>query len=257
MRKPTILLTATVVLLGGGWITPAFAQKGGCKDIPLRWFIAQTVTLEDGTVVPSTIAGDGNWYSGGSNNVIHVCGTNPSYDATIVVPTSRKVSFSFGPPVPGSIIAESLPPGTYLDSPFLNVRNLLCVGCAPGLESFTTRMGIQLQIAKRDHRLRFMPFETDAPDRHTQPGAIPAENVPYLASPVRVFPQPYNCTSGGKVNPSWIVRGTVTSADPGIDPFEGVQVGTLTRVTSNAVIHRGQYSMPFEIRIEALSCFSY
>ncbi|MBA3886492.1 MAG: hypothetical protein H0X67_12285 [Acidobacteria bacterium] len=207
----------------------------------------------------SAIRGDGAWYSsasGTSNTVIHVCGTNPSYDATMLVGNRRKVSFSFGAPLSDSVIQDSLAPGTYQDSPFMNVRNILCVGCASAGEPFTTRMGMQLVLNRQDHRLRFMPLVTDSPDRHTNPDAIPGENVPYESSPVLVIPQAYNCTTGGSTNPAWIVRGIVPSADVNIHPGQNLQVGTLTRLQRDTVVHSGQYSMPFEIRIEATSCFA-
>lgn len=245
------------VLLGSGmWTTPAFAQRNTCKDIPIQWVIYETATLPDGTVVPSAIRGDGQAYSG-QNTSIHVCGTSPSYDATIVVSNKRKLALTFGAPITGSVVAESIAGGPYYDSPFLNVRNLLCVGCADPTQPFTTRMGTQWRLSGSDYRLRFMPFTTDAPDRHTNPDAIPAENTPFESSPVRVLPQPYDCHVGGKVRPSWVVRGTNTSADPGIAASESLQVGTLTRVTNDDIIHSGQYSLPFEMRIEALSCFTY
>lgn len=257
MRKVNIALSLVALLLGSGTFTPAFAQKNTCKDIAIRWFIAETVTLPDGTVAPAAISGDGQWYSGGSNTVIHVCGTNPTYDATIAVGNKRKVAVTFGAPISGSVIAESIAAGTYRDSPFLNVRNLLCVGCADPKGPFTTRMASQWKLNTSDYRLRFMPPVTDSPDRHTNPEAIPAENTPYEASPVLVLPQPYDCHVGGTVKPSWIVRGTNASADPAIPPAENLQVGTLSRVTNSSITHAGQYSLPFEIRIEALSCFTY
>ena len=102
-----------------------------------------------------------------------------------------------------------------------------------------------------------MPPNVDAPDRHIEPGVIPAENTPFEASPARVIPQPYDCASGGTTNPSWIVRGSTPSADPAIPANENLQVGTLRRMTTTGLVHAGQYSMPFEMRIEALSCFTY
>lgn len=256
MRK-SVLAFAMVLLATVLGLSSAQAQKKpACKDIPLRWFFSTTATQPDGTVVPSAIRGDGEWYADGLNNNIHVCGTSPTYDATIAVTSRRKVSFSFGAPVTGSVLSESIAGGTYSDSPFFNVRNLLCVGCrSDPSQPFTTRIGMQVKLVNQNYRLRFMPEHTDSPDRHTNPEAIPFENTPYLASPALVIPQPYDCLSGGTVKPSWIVRGTNPSADTRIAPAENLQVGTLSRVTSSSVIHAGQYSMPFEFRLEAMSCF--
>jgi hypothetical protein len=154
------------------------------------------------------------------------------------------------------VVAETVAAGTYQDSPFLNLRNLLCVGCTSGAQPFTTHLGIQIRIGNDDYRARFMPTQVDAPDRHINPDVVPEENRPYEASPALIFPQPYNCTSGGTIRPSWLVRGTNPSSDPDIVPGENLQVGTASRVTSTSVIHAGQYSMPFEMRIEALTCFA-
>lgn len=256
MRIVKITLGVVGLLLAAGTWDAAYAQKKpSCKDIPLQWFISTTTTLEDGSVVPSAIQGDGAWYAGGQNNVLHVCGTTPSYDATIVVGSKRKVSFWFGAPLSGSVIDESVAPGAYRDSPFFNVRNLLCVGCDDPSQPFTTRVGMQLRLNSQDYRLRFMPTTTMSPDRHTNPDAIPFENTPFEASPALVIPQPYDCHVGGNVKPSWIVRGANASADPAVAAGEGLQVGTLSRVTNSSILHAGQYSMPFEMRIQALTCF--
>lgn len=233
------------------------AQKGGggCKDVPARWYIYPVATLSDGSTTAAAIQGDGNWYPSAA---IHRCGTNPTYDATIVVQKSRRVSFTFGAPVSGSVLEESLAPEIYQNSPFMNVRNLLCVGCGDPSAPFTTHMAFQLyDINRQDYRFRFMPPIVDAPDRHIDPAVIPFENTPYEASPARVIPQPYDCASGGATNPSWIVRGVTLSADPAIPANENLQVGTLRRLTRTGLVHAGQYSMPFEMRIEALSCFTY
>lgn len=253
----SVLVFAMVLLVTTGGVASAEAQKKpACKDVPIRWFFSATATQPDGTVVPSAISGDGAWYADGVNSSIHVCGTNPTYDATVAVSNKRKVSFSFGAPVNGSVVSESIAGGTYRDSPFFNVRNLLCVECrSDPSQPFTTRIGMQVKLVNQDYRLRFMPEYTDSPDRHTNPAAIPFENTPYVTSPALVIPQPYDCLSGGTVKPSWIVRGTNASTDPGIAPSENLQVGTLSRLTSSSAVHAGQYSMPFEFRIEAMSCF--
>ena len=260
MRTLSTAIAVVGILLGSGLSTAAYAQKNTCKDIPLQWFIYSTAETPDGQVVSSSILGDAKWYSsasGTSNTVIHVCGTQPTYDATMLVGGKRKVAFVFDSPVAGSIQQESIPAATYQDSPFMNVRNILCVGCADKTAPFTSRMGMQLKMNSQSYHLRFMPEFTDAPDRHTNPEAIPGENTPYQASPVLVIPQPYDCHAAGTIRPSWIVRGAIRSSDPAVPASENLQVGTLRRVTRTGTVHAGQYSLPFEIRIEALSCFSY
>jgi hypothetical protein len=249
------------ILFAGGAVSPASAQKN-CTDIPIRWFIYPVATLQDGSTVASAITGDGNWYaatSGTSNTVIHVCGDNPTRDATVALGSKRKIGLSFPAPITGSVIAESLS-GTYQNSAFMNVRNILCHGCGTApLEAFTTRMGFRLDLLanRSDYRLRFMSSTTDAPDK-TGATVLLEENFPYETSPVLVLPQPSNCATGGSTKPSWIVRGTVASADPALPAGENLQVGTLARISNSGTrSHAGQYSMPFEMRIEALTCFSY
>jgi hypothetical protein len=102
-----------------------------------------------------------------------------------------------------------------------------------------------------------MPPGVDAPDLHIDHAVIPSENTPYEASPALVTPQAYNCASGGTTRPAWVVRGVNQSADPAVPPSDNLQLGTLRRVVNTGTVHAGQYSMPFEMRIEALSCFTY
>jgi hypothetical protein len=254
----------TAVMAAGSAI--ATAQKkggggGGCSDVPIRWYVYPVATLDDGSTIPAAIRGDGNWYSntgGASNAVIHRCGTDPTYDATMAVSKPRYVDFVFPAAVSGSVLEEVLAPGTYQNRPFLNVRNILCAGCANPHSPFTTHMAFQLySVDRQDYRFRFMPPAVDALDRHIDPAVIPAENDPYEASPVRVIPQPYDCGIGGVTKPSWIVRAVNPSADGNIPAGENLQVGTLRRITRNGTVHAGQYAMAFEVRVEALSCFSY
>jgi len=251
----TFLATAGLLLLAG---SPALAQK--CADYNTRWFFYPSATMPDGvTTVPSAISGDGNWYgtSGPTYGSIHICGSNPSYDSTIVLPTKRYLTYSFPAPIPGSVINQSLPgaPGVFVRSGFVNVRNILCHNCSVDrTQPFTSRISYQINnlVGRDTYRLRFMQQIVDAPDLHTDPSAVPGENMPYASSAVLVIPQPYNCTSSGTVKPAWVVRGTMPNSPEGF-----LQVGTLYNIGVSPAVHAGQYSMPFEIRIEALSCFSW
>jgi hypothetical protein len=66
-----------------------------------------------------------------------------------------------------------------------------------------------------------------------------------------VYPQPYDCNSGGTTKPSWIVIGNNVTGG-------FLQVGTLHKTVKGGTrVHEGQYQMPFELRIEALTCFNY
>ena len=248
MRASTLVVVAlTIVCVASQW-NVASAQKGGCRDVATRWFIYPVATLP--TLPPTTVAaaitGDGDWYSsssGTSNTVIHVCGSDPTYDSTLLMSSRRKLSVAFPAPISGSVLQESVS-GTYLNSAFINVRNLLCFGCAtPPGQPFTTRMAFQLYgLANRsDYRLRFMPHATDAPDRHTLPEQIDAENTPFEGSPVTVLPQPYDCMTGGSTRPSWIVRATVPTSDAQVPAGQALQVGTLTRIGKPSIVHAGRY----------------
>lgn len=258
MRIAKWIYAAGVVAGALGGVAALEAQKGGgCRDIATRWYIYPVATLPDQSTIPAAISGDGGWYTGGS---IHRCGTSPTNDATIKLSKSRRVTFAFPVPVSGSIIEEALTTSgaTYQDGSFLNLRNILCVGCANPSAPFTTHFALQLyDINRQQYRLRFMPPGVDAPDLHIDPAIIPSENTPYEASPALVVPQPYDCASGGATRPSWIVRGVNPSADPSLSALDNLQVGTLRRVVTGGTVHAGQYSMPFEMRIEALSCFTY
>ncbi len=244
----------------GGMMVLEAQKPSKCVGVDTRWYIYPTATLPDGSTTPAAIRGDGNWYTGGA---IQMCGTSPTYDSTIKLAKSRRITLAFPAPVSGSIIEEALTTtgATFQDSSFLNLRNILCVGCADPSAPFTTHLALQMYDINRQHyRLRFMPPVVDAPDRHIDPAVIPSENVPYEASPAQVFPQPYNCHTGGATRPSWLVRGVNPSADPSIPASENLQVGTLRRFPPGDIgptVHAGQYSMPFEMRIEALSCFTY
>lgn len=228
-----------------GLASPALAQKSTCKDIAIRWSVY--ASSQEGTA--TAIRGDGNWYTGtngNSNVVIHVCGDNPSGDATIVVGSQRRLEFDLSAArlIPGS--GAGIAPATYTSSPFMNVRNLLFDRVNP----FTTRMSINLPklASRQDYRLNFLPTVADTQlRRYDDP--VEFINDPAETSTVIVDPQAYDCdTRPGGTLPAWIVRGTQPNPDG------NVQAGTLTQVGSKGATRVGQYSLPFEIRIEALAC---
>jgi hypothetical protein len=240
------------------------ASTGSCtsSDHPVRMYFSTTATMPDGVnTVPSAVFGDGNWYTDGTtdgNGSIHICGG--TRDATFNISTKRALNFNFPGKIPGSYDDVKIAAGTYSSTGvFLNVRNILCNGCTvdPHLQ-FTTHMTFaNINIGGKSFQLRFQPVTVDAPD--ADPGVpLAEENTPFFASPVLVIPQPYNCNTGGAVKPSWVVRGTVTTADPLIPAGYSLQVGTAHQRQSNGTMVRaGQYSMPFELRIESLDCFTY
>jgi hypothetical protein len=241
----TVATLAAALVSVFGSVTPAWAQKSTCEDIPIRW----TIYASSQDVGATAIRGDGDWYSaasGNSNVVVHVCGDNPSGDATMVVGSQRRVEFDLTVSrlIPGS--GAGVNSGLYANASFLNVRNLLFDRVNP----FTTRMSINLpKLANRqDHRLNFLPTVADtALRRYDDPTA--SINDPAETSAVVVDPQAYDCdTRPGGTLPAWIVRGVQPNPDGQL------QVATLTQVGSKGSTRVGQYSLPFEIRIEALTC---
>jgi hypothetical protein len=247
-------------------VTSAAAQpNGSCtsQDHPIRMMFYSTAYLaSDGTTpVPSAITGDGNWYTNGTDGtaVIHICGG--TRDATLSTSKVRSLSYTFSGPIPGSYVDSQIPAGTYTTSGgvWVNVRNVLCNGCTVDPHKpFTTHVVFgNANVNGKNIGLRYQPLTVDAPD--ADPGAsISEQNTPYASSPAQVIPQPYDCNTGGLVKPAWVVRGTVTSSDPLIPAGYSLQVGTAHQTLKNGTLVRaGQYSMPFEIRIESLQCFTY
>lgn len=228
------------------------AQK--CSDQTAEFFLFPKVKLQDGvTEVDSAIRGDGNWYihtGGGNAAYIRTCGTG---DATLNLSTKRKATVVFPASVPGSVANKPISAGAYASSIFVNIRNILCKGCAnPGLP-FTTRAAFQIPsvVSGKNVLLRYMPYLVDAPATIAS-DVLAEENYPFPASPVLVTPQPYNCTTGGTVKPAWVVQGNI----PNGGAISYLQLGTAHVDTSTAANRAGQFSMPFEMRIQALQCFA-
>ncbi len=248
MTARGIFVHATALLLVSVGI--ASAQKAAkCSDVPIRVTI---VPIEGGV-----LSGDskGSVYNDGVdgvyNTVIHVCGTNPSYDATMGLITSRRsLGFTFPAPLDGSVLSgpgfgpEPLWAGSsFLAKPFMNVRSILW-GRKNGASTFTTRMGFSFFSGpgdKADYAIQFPGADNDA--------GVPAtanSNIPNETTPVTVQDVPGNCRTGGSTLDSWIV--TVNA--PG--------VGVLMKsVNSGPSLHSGQYTMPFKLLIEARSCVPF
>jgi hypothetical protein len=138
-------------------------------------------------------------------------------------------------------------PGTYAVQGWINVRNL-----PYSHQPFTTHLGTTFTGPDRaSYRLAFMPVDADAPDLHP---VNDNENVPYDSSPAKVYPQAFDCNTGGTTKPSWLVLGN------NLNSLGLMQVGTFYKLANGASTtdaHEGQYTMPFELRIDALTCFSY
>ena len=227
-------------------------KKSSCTDPGVRvTMLNNAVDPISGTDTPSALLSDGGgeYANGSASATIHVCdGTNNM--VLNLSSTKRTFVFQFPDAAPGSVI-QSKPtwvPGTYSVSGWIDVRNLLF-----SAQPFTTHMGTTFTGPDRSsYRIGFMPVVVDAPDLHQVNGD---ENIPHSSSPAKVFPQAFDCTSGGTTKPSWLVIGNNPSADTGL-----VQVGTLYKLANSprgSDTHEGQYVLPFEFRIDALSCFSY
>jgi hypothetical protein len=253
MRHMLWPMALPIVLVAG---FAAQNPKGSCTDIPVRVTILNPVVDPiTGAMVTSAITSDGRGeYVDGVSGVsaaIKIC--SGTYDAVVIVKAPKRTfTYQFAPPIPGSIIQEQPAwiPGTWSISGWINVRDILY-----SKQPFTTHVGSTFTLPANGstYRLRFMPFMVDAPDLHVDPDEIPGENTPYSSSYAKVYPQSFDCNSGGTTKPSWIVVGNNLN-DQGI-----LQVGTLRKLPNGRgqSTHQGQYTMPFELRIEALQCFTY
>jgi len=250
LRPGSMLVTFAIC---AGVASSAWAAGAPCTDVPVRVTILNNaIDPVTGVVTPAALRSDGlgEYVHGASkvSAVIQVCdGTN---DAILnVSSTKRTFAYQFPSPVAGSVI-ESKPawaPGTSTVSGWINVRNLLF-----SRQAFTTHMGTTFTGPDRaSYRLGFMPVSVDAPNLHPVDGN---QNTPYDSSPAKVYPQSFDCNIGGTTKPSWLVLGNNQ------DDLGRTQVGTLYKLASSprgSNIHQGQYTLPFEIRIDALTCFSY
>lgn len=254
--KKCVLLTLLVAGYGMSpiAIVPTINAAGTCKDIPLRVTLYNNAVTDPttGATIPSALQSDGGgeYINGVSTSaLIKVCGgTN---DAVInVASTKRRFTFVFPSPIAGSVI-DSVPawvPGQYLVSGWINVRNITF-----SKQPFTTHMGSTFtpSVDRATYRLGFQPYQIDAPDLHTGSTEASLDNTPNPASPAMVYPT-YPAVCGAGSMPSWLVRGTT------VDSLGLMEVATLHKMPTNgSQVHEGQYTMPFEMHIEAMQCFAY
>jgi len=250
LRPRPMLVTLAICV---GLASPAWAAGPPCTDVPVRITILNNaVDPVTGAVTAAALMSDGlGEYIHGTSKVsatIHVCdGTN---DVILnVSSTKRTFAYHFPSPIAGSVI-ESQPawaPGTATVSGWINVRNVLF-----SKQAFTTHMGTTFTAPDRaSYRLGFMPVSVDAPNLHP---VDDNQNTPSDSSPAKVYPQSFDCNIGGTTKPSWLVLGNSLGSQ------SRTQIGTLYRLATSpngANIHKGQYMLPFELRIDALTCFSY
>lgn len=233
------------------WPSPAHA--GPCKDIPVRVTLYSNAVIDPSTAetVPAALQSDGagEYVNGKSASaLIKICsGTN---DAVLNVSSTRRTfTFVFPAPIDGSVVQDvpSWVPGGYAVSGWINVRNITF-----SKQPFTTHMGATFTGPDRaTYRLGFDPYDVDAPDLHSGSSLSAIDNTPYPTSPAVVYPS-YPEVCGPGTMPTWLVRGTTPNSGGTLE------VATLQKIpTRGSQIHEGQYSMPFEMRIEAMQCFAY
>jgi hypothetical protein len=230
------------------------AAADKCSDIPLRVTLFNLAVADpaSGATTPAAIKSDG----GGeyTTATITVCaGTNDA--VTNLGGTKRTFTVVFPPPISGSVI-EAVPswvPGTYSVSGWINIRNITY-----SKQAFATMAGMTFTRAgdRTTYRFGFKGQSLDLPNAPNLHDAnqTPGDNVPLPSSPVIVYPTyPPVCGTGSM--PTWLVRATSPNS-----PDTNTQVGTLHKQESTpraSDVHEGQYSVPFEMFIEALKCFPY
>jgi hypothetical protein len=254
MKRSVVAFACVVVLLTV--VHSASAAK--CQDIPLRvtLYANAVVNPSTGATTPAAITSDGGGeYT--SANIMVCAGTNDA--VTNLVTTKRTFTFTFPFPIAGSDI-EATPawvPGSFPVSGWINIRNILF--SKGSNQPFATMAGSRVNRSgeRTTYRLGFKgnsPDLPNAPNLHDSQDAISADNTPFASSPVIVYPTyPVPCGTGAM--PTWLVRGTSPNT-PGTE----IGVGTLHKnpsISRDSEVHEGQYSMPFEMRIEALKCFTY
>jgi hypothetical protein len=248
-RSLPIVICAVGLLVSA---RPASAA-GKCTNIPLRVTIyTQALVESTNTFVPSAIRSDGQGEY--TSATIQICaGTNDA--VTNLGGTKRTFMFAFPTPIDGSVI-QSVPawvPGTYAVSGWINIRNITY-----SKQPFATMAGTTFSLSgdRSTYRFGFKGLSDvlpNAPNLH-DPDNTSGDNTPFPSSPVVVYPN-YPVTCGTGSMPTWLVRATSPNT-----PDTKLQVGTLHKPASTPTgsdVHEGQYSMPFEMFIEALKCFPY
>ena len=247
-RLLLFVLTGAVLMMAD-----SAAAAGKCQDIPLRvtFYNNAVVDPATGATTPAAIRSDGGGeYTTAS---IKVCsGTN---DAVTTLSGARTFTFVFPNPLVGSVV-DAVPawvPGAYPVSGWLNVRNITY-----SKQPFATMAGTTFSVSgdRATYRFGFKGQSAtlpNAPNIH-DPDHTPGDNIPFASSPVVVYPN-YPVTCGPGSMPTWLVRAISPNS-----PDTQMEVGTLHKLASNprgSDAHEGQYSMPFEMFIEALKCFPY
>ena len=209
------------------------------------------------------ITGDGGTYQGTS----FFCGGKPDAHLTVLRGSGRRVFFDFseligvkpdGSPTSDQREAWMGVVPQPLDELGFNVRALGRVR-TPGVPTRTVMPGTFKGLDKRGYFLRMVPLNI-APDYvdlelDNPPDSPPDVNDPWMTSHVTaVFFAPPTCPPEYVCNNPygmWEVTGRhVSTQETTVTP--PVQVATIYRSTGNAV-RVGQFSLPFKVRVRALS----
>lgn len=243
--------------------------QNNCANVPISVaFIPSSITAitsDNGTVYQEGV-------DGASNTVIHFqSDCNGSHDATMDLPTQgkkvkRKVSFQFPAAIPDTNIDQPSPsfaPGSaFLTPVFMNIRNLTGIGFIPQDQPtvYYTRMIFEFKAPDGNtYRLVFDPDSAaecpagaicntnfGGPDPLSRNSPVQTAWVKVTHTPPTNPSQPWSPTNAD----TWLVEGTLTSSTNPSDPT--IERSTLVGpVGSN--LHFGQYSMPLQILITALT----
>jgi hypothetical protein len=239
MKKFKILALLSGALLMGG----AGAAAGKCTDIPLVFSLS--FTYVDGTT-PAAFYSDG---TGGSNPsyvdgvdgvraILHVCGTNPTHDAILILAQSKR---SMGIDLTRLVHRNDFTPA-WTSTPFLSqgvlkVRNIL-VGYNPNdLYSFTTGAGYDFPLPNPPKNTWY----------HVRLGSTDSiVNYPVTTSLVTVEHTP----AIGTTPETWTAYPDATIMGLTDSGANATQVGTLLEGQKNGTpVNLGQFFVPFVITI--------
>jgi hypothetical protein len=253
MKRLWILTVIFFATLSG--LSYAGKPVKGCSDVPVMFTFESTTSSN----VPSAINGDGNGgYSHGVdrvNAVIHFdSDCNGSRDAGFGLGrrSTRTVSLQFSGISGTDTIGGTFPSfngSTVIAKPGFIILNLTGYGYPVG-STYYTKMSFRFTEPGTStvYDMVFAPFDGLCPfsdglcvDSITNDIVSPDQNSPVSAAWVKVTYLP----ASGSTPDQWIVEGEITEADaPDV-----IQRGTLI----SSGVHRGQFSMPFRIRITALA----
>lgn len=255
MKNIKILtLLSSIWLAGGAGAAAQPAGTGKCTDISLVFSLS--FTYVDGTT-PAALYSDG---TGGSNPsyvdgvdgvtaVLHVCGTNPSHDATLLLANSKR---TVGIDLTRLVHANSLTPswtGTPFYNPaFLNVRNILFNYDPNASYSFTTRFGSGFAMPAGPGKSTSYHVRMQNPADQAVP---PQPNDSIANTPLNTSLVVLQHTPATATTPeTWTAYPDATVMGLTDSGANATQVGALLQDQNNGgPLNAGQFAVPFAITI--------